>query len=72
MLITAGDNAERLTGEASFAALRPIVGAEKVVRFIVGGSGKTEGTLSVHPQQGPSDHPRQHDTTPPADIFVSR
>src|SRR4030095_1474848 len=27
------------------AALRPIIGAEKVVRFIVGGSGKTEGTL---------------------------
>ncbi|WP_328513402.1 RNA polymerase sigma-70 factor [Streptomyces mirabilis] len=31
------------------AALRPISGAEKVVRFIVGGTGKAEGTLTSDP-----------------------
>ncbi|WP_371650240.1 RNA polymerase sigma-70 factor [Streptomyces mirabilis] len=31
------------------AALRPISGAEKVVRFIVGGTGKAEGTLTSGP-----------------------
>jgi RNA polymerase sigma-70 factor (TIGR02957 family) len=36
-------------GGVKQAALRPIIGAEKVVRFIVGGSGKTEGTLTSDP-----------------------
>ncbi|MFG2850301.1 RNA polymerase sigma-70 factor [Streptomyces mirabilis] len=31
------------------AALRPISGADKVVRFIVGGTGKAEGTLTSDP-----------------------
>ncbi|MFE2832771.1 RNA polymerase sigma-70 factor [Streptomyces mirabilis] len=31
------------------AALRPISGAQKVVRFIVGGTGKAEGTLTSDP-----------------------
>ncbi len=31
------------------AALRPIVGAEKVVRFIIGGAGKTNATITVDP-----------------------
>lgn len=31
------------------AALRPVVGAEKVVRFYLGGSGKVEGTITGHP-----------------------
>ena len=36
-------------GGVKQAALRPIIGAEKVVRFIVGGLGKTEGTLTADP-----------------------
>ncbi|MFF7884694.1 RNA polymerase sigma-70 factor [Streptomyces sp. NPDC020794] len=36
-------------GGVKQAALRPISGAEKVVRFIVGGTGKTEGTLTIDP-----------------------
>jgi RNA polymerase sigma-70 factor (ECF subfamily) len=36
-------------GGVKQAALRPISGAEKVVRFIVGGTGKTEGTLTSDP-----------------------
>lgn len=36
-------------GGVKQAALRPIVGAEKVVRFIAGGSRKTEGTLTGDP-----------------------
>ena len=36
-------------GGVKQAALRPIVGAEKVVRFIVGGTGKTDATISVEP-----------------------
>jgi RNA polymerase sigma-70 factor (TIGR02957 family) len=36
-------------GGVKQAALRPIVGADKVVRFIVGGSGKTGGTLTSAP-----------------------
>ncbi|MFF8026682.1 RNA polymerase sigma-70 factor [Streptomyces sp. NPDC007896] len=36
-------------GGVKQAALRPICGAEKVVRFIVGGTGKTEGTLTIDP-----------------------
>lgn len=31
------------------AALRPVIGAEKVIRMIVGGLGKTEGTLTAGP-----------------------
>ena len=33
-------------GGVKQAALRPIIGADKVARFIVGGSGKIEGTLT--------------------------
>lgn len=33
-------------GGVKQAALRPIIGARKVVRFIVGGSGKAEGTIT--------------------------
>ncbi len=36
-------------GGVKQAALRPISGAEKVVRFIVGGTGKAEGTLTSDP-----------------------
>ena len=36
-------------GGVKQAALRPIVGAEKVVRFIIGGAGKTDATLTVDP-----------------------
>ncbi|MFE2965131.1 FAD-dependent oxidoreductase [Streptomyces sp. NPDC059340] len=36
-------------GGVKQAALRPISGAEKVVRFIVGGTGKAEGTLTIDP-----------------------
>ncbi|MFY9809089.1 MAG: RNA polymerase sigma-70 factor [Pseudonocardiaceae bacterium] len=36
-------------GGVKRAALRPIIGAEKVVRFIVGASGKTDGTLTSDP-----------------------
>jgi RNA polymerase sigma-70 factor (TIGR02957 family) len=36
-------------GGVKQAALRPIIGAEKVVRFFVGGLGKTEGALTVGP-----------------------
>ena len=36
-------------GGVKQAALRPIIGAEKVVRFIVGGLGKAEGTLTADP-----------------------
>ncbi|MGB9279694.1 MAG: RNA polymerase sigma-70 factor [Pseudonocardiaceae bacterium] len=36
-------------GGVKRAALRPIIGAEKVVRFIVGVSGKTNGTLTSDP-----------------------
>jgi RNA polymerase sigma-70 factor (ECF subfamily) len=36
-------------GGVKQAALRPISGAEKVVRFIVGGTGKAEGSLTSAP-----------------------
>ncbi|PYR49118.1 MAG: RNA polymerase subunit sigma-24 [Acidobacteria bacterium] len=36
-------------GGVKQAALRPIIGAEKVVRFILSGIGKTEGTLTSDP-----------------------
>jgi RNA polymerase sigma-70 factor (ECF subfamily) len=36
-------------GGLKHAALRPISGADKVVRFIVGGTGKAEGTLTSDP-----------------------
>lgn len=36
-------------GGVKQAALRPIIGAEKVVRFMVGGLGKAEGALTVGP-----------------------
>ena len=36
-------------GGVKQAALRPIIGADKVARFIVGGSSKTEGTFTVEP-----------------------
>jgi len=36
-------------GGVKQAALRPIIGAEKVVRYIVGASGKTEGALTSDP-----------------------
>lgn len=36
-------------GGVKQAALRPISGAAKVIRFIVGGTGKTEGTLTSDP-----------------------
>jgi len=36
-------------GGVKQAALRPIIGVEKVVRFMVGGLGKTEGTLTSGP-----------------------
>ena len=39
-------------GGVKQAALRPIIGAEKVVRYIVGGLGKTEGTLTSRPHRG--------------------
>jgi RNA polymerase sigma-70 factor (ECF subfamily) len=35
-------------GGAKQAALRPITGAEKVVRYFAGGYGKIEGTLTSH------------------------
>jgi hypothetical protein len=34
-------------GGVKQAALRPIIGAEKVVRFMAGGLGKSEGALTV-------------------------
>lgn len=36
-------------GGVKQAALRPIIGARKVVRFIVGGSGKAEGVVNGNP-----------------------
>jgi RNA polymerase sigma-70 factor (ECF subfamily) len=36
-------------GGVKRAALRPIIGAEKVVRYFLGGFGKPEGTLTVDP-----------------------
>jgi RNA polymerase sigma-70 factor, ECF subfamily len=36
-------------GGVKHAALRPIIGAEKVVRFVVGGLGKANGALTVGP-----------------------
>jgi len=36
-------------GGVKQAALRPMIGVEKVVRFMVGGLGKTEGTLTSGP-----------------------
>lgn len=36
-------------GGVKQAALRPITGAHKVARFVVGGSGKAEGTLTADP-----------------------
>ncbi len=36
-------------GGVKQAALRPVIGAEKVVRMIVGGLGKTAGTLTAAP-----------------------
>ena len=39
-------------GGVKQAALRPIIGAEKVARFIVGGLGKAEGTLTSEPHRG--------------------
>jgi RNA polymerase sigma-70 factor (TIGR02957 family) len=36
-------------GGVKGAVLRPIIGADKVARFIVGGSGKAEGTLTGDP-----------------------
>ena len=36
-------------GGVKQAALRPVVGAQKVVRFIIGGAGKTDATLTVDP-----------------------
>jgi RNA polymerase sigma-70 factor (ECF subfamily) len=36
-------------GGVKQAALRPVIGAEKVVRMVVGGLGKTEGTLTAGP-----------------------
>ncbi|MEU9015664.1 RNA polymerase sigma-70 factor [Streptomyces sp. NPDC048479] len=36
-------------GGVKRAALRPVIGAEKVVRFYLGGSGKTEGTITCDP-----------------------
>ncbi|GAA4566671.1 RNA polymerase sigma-70 factor [Micromonospora coerulea] len=36
-------------GGVKQAALRPIIGAEKVVRFYLGGSGKTAGTITCEP-----------------------
>ncbi|MER5382510.1 RNA polymerase sigma-70 factor [Streptomyces sp. NPDC002688] len=36
-------------GGVKRAALRPVVGAEKVVRFYLGGSGKVDGTITGHP-----------------------
>jgi hypothetical protein len=36
-------------GGVKQAALRPIIGVEKVVRYFVGGSGKAEGPLTVDP-----------------------
>jgi RNA polymerase sigma-70 factor (ECF subfamily) len=36
-------------GGVKQAALRPIIGAEKVIRFVVGGLGKTDATLTVGP-----------------------
>jgi RNA polymerase sigma-70 factor (TIGR02957 family) len=36
-------------GGVKQAALRPIIGAEKVARYFIGGSGKVEGTLTVDP-----------------------
>jgi RNA polymerase sigma-70 factor (TIGR02957 family) len=36
-------------GGVKQAALRPVIGAEKVIRFMVGGLGKTEGALTAGP-----------------------
>ncbi|MFB7733368.1 RNA polymerase sigma-70 factor [Streptomyces sp. NPDC056112] len=36
-------------GGVKHAALRPVVGAEKVVRMFVGGAGKVRGTLTIEP-----------------------
>ena len=36
-------------GGVKQAALRPIMGAQKVVRFIIGGTGKTNATISIDP-----------------------
>ncbi|MFE9311849.1 RNA polymerase sigma-70 factor [Streptomyces sp. NPDC088353] len=36
-------------GGVKHAALRPVVGAEKVVRMFVGGAGKVQGTLTIEP-----------------------
>jgi len=36
-------------GGVKHAALRPVIGAEKIVRFFVGGHAKTEGTLTADP-----------------------
>jgi Sigma-70, region 4 len=36
-------------GGVKQAALRPVIGAQKVVRYFVGGAGKVEGTLTVDP-----------------------
>jgi RNA polymerase sigma-70 factor (ECF subfamily) len=36
-------------GGVKHAALRPVTGAEKLVRFIAGGLGKAQGTLTGEP-----------------------